>query len=120
MDKRRKTGGRKAGTPNKWTAEREQEIAESGETPLEFSLRVMRDEKQPLELRLQASKAAFPFCHRRLPARTELELINANKEERETLDMSVYSEGELLQLRALLEKGERKALNCSDSKVGGE
>lgn len=42
----RKTGGRQKGTPNKATsaASINAEIAASGELPLEYMLRVMRDE----------------------------------------------------------------------------
>jgi hypothetical protein len=37
-------GGRKPGTPNKVTAELREEIAGTGELPLEYMIRVMRDE----------------------------------------------------------------------------
>ena len=39
-----KTGGRKKGSLNKVTSEMKAAIAASGETPLEYMLRVMRDE----------------------------------------------------------------------------
>lgn len=38
-----KTGGRKRGTPNKVTQEIRDGIASSGERPLEYMIRVMRD-----------------------------------------------------------------------------
>ena len=39
-----KTGGRKKGSLNKVTSEMKAAIAASGETPLEYMLRIMRDE----------------------------------------------------------------------------
>ena len=39
-----KTGGRKKGSVNKVTSEMKAAIAASGETPLEYMLRIMRDE----------------------------------------------------------------------------
>ena len=42
-----KTGGRTAGTLNKRTQEMLDEIASTGETPLQYMLRVMRDPEAP-------------------------------------------------------------------------
>jgi hypothetical protein len=64
----RKTGGRRKGTPNRATAAVAAAVAASGETPLEFMLLVMRDETQPIELRLEAAARAAPFCHPKLSA----------------------------------------------------
>lgn len=62
-----KTGGRKKGTPNKRTQILEQKAAE-GITPLDFLLSVLRNEELPVEIRLDAAKAAAPFIHpRRAP-----------------------------------------------------
>jgi len=77
----RKTGGRKLGTPNKLKPptqkqqvkqriaqaqaamlERTEAIA-AGMLPLEFLLGVMRDESYPPGARIDAAKAALPFCH---------------------------------------------------------
>jgi hypothetical protein len=68
MAKGRKTGGRKKGTPNKATAAKAAEIAATGETPLDFLLRVMRDEDRAFEFRLDAAKAAAPYAHPKLAA----------------------------------------------------
>lgn len=62
----KKTGGRKKGVPNKVTLEREAEIKASGLTPLEYMLRVMRDEKAPEERRDDMAKAAAPYVHPKL------------------------------------------------------
>jgi hypothetical protein len=40
-------------------------LAENGETTCAFALRVMRDVKQPPELRVHAAKLAAPFIHSR-------------------------------------------------------
>ncbi len=61
-----KTGGRRKGTPNRVTARREREIAESGLTPLEYMLGVMRDEKADKEDRQWAATTAAPYVHPRL------------------------------------------------------
>jgi hypothetical protein len=61
-----KTGGRRKGTPNKATAERQEEIAASGLTPLEFMLTEMRNEDNPKDVRMEAAKAAAPYVHPKL------------------------------------------------------
>ena len=63
-----KTGGRKPGSRNKATAERERVLAASGLTPLEYMLKVMRNNRMPPTARLDAAKAAAPFVHPRLSA----------------------------------------------------
>ncbi len=63
-----KVGGRQKGTPNRATAERQRQIAESGMTPLDYLLSVMRDENEPPDARLDAAKAAAPYVHPRLSA----------------------------------------------------
>jgi len=61
-----KTGGRKAGTPNKASAAKAAAIAASGLTPVDYMLSVMRDENAAPEVRLGAARAAAPYVHRRL------------------------------------------------------
>jgi hypothetical protein len=69
--------GRKKGSPNKKTAELQKAVAESGVTPLEFMLDIMRtkpsdDIEDPrllvdlLALRFEAAKAAAPYVHAKL------------------------------------------------------
>ena len=68
-ESRKKTGGRKAGVPNKKSAAIIRKIEESGLTPLDYMLQVMRDEStEPESLRLDAAKSAAPYCHARLTA----------------------------------------------------
>ena len=66
MAKGRKTGGRQKGTPNKRTQEVVAKIEASGLTPLDYMLKVMRDENEVLDVRLDAAKAAAPYVHPRL------------------------------------------------------
>lgn len=66
----RKTGGRKPGTPNRATKAREELIASSGLSPLEYMLTTLRDESQPVNVRLDAAKAAAQYVHPKLSAVT--------------------------------------------------
>lgn len=66
MAKGRKTGGRQKGTPNKRTQDVVAAIEASGLTPLDFMLKVMRDENELPDVRLDAAKAAAPYVHPRL------------------------------------------------------
>lgn len=63
---RKKTGGRKAGVPNKKTQAIQAEVAATGETPLAFLLRIMRDPKKPWDKRIECAKSAAPFVHAKL------------------------------------------------------
>lgn len=71
MAKGIKTGGRVKGTANKSTRERLQALSESGETPLEYMLRVMRDGTIDHERRDKMALAAAAYMHPRL-ASTEI------------------------------------------------
>jgi hypothetical protein len=61
-----KTGGRKKGSLNKVSSEMKAAIAASGETPLEYMLRVMRDTKADTHRRDDMARAAAPYIHPRL------------------------------------------------------
>jgi hypothetical protein len=61
-----KSGGRKKGTPNKATLVRQQELAASGELPLDSMLSVMRDETADVRRRDAMAVAAAPYVHPRL------------------------------------------------------
>jgi len=60
--------GRKAGTPNKATAEQREAVKASGLTPLEYMLQVMRDDAADLARRDDMAKAAAPYVHPKLAA----------------------------------------------------
>jgi hypothetical protein len=68
---KRPGAGRKPGSRNKRTQAIADGIAETGETPLEFMLRVMRDPAVDFPTRADMAKAAAPYVHARL-ASTEL------------------------------------------------
>jgi hypothetical protein len=60
--------GRPVGSPNKASVAREKAITASGLTPLEYMLTTLRDECQPVNVRLDAAKAAAQYVHPRLSA----------------------------------------------------
>ena len=68
---KREGAGRKEGQPNKRTKELQEAVAASGETPLDYMLRVMRDMTQDHERRDDMAKAAAPYVHSKL-ATTEV------------------------------------------------
>jgi hypothetical protein len=55
-------GGRVPGARNKRTTAL-MELAEAGETPCAFALRVMQEERHPIEVRVQAARLAAPYIH---------------------------------------------------------
>ncbi|MDH5640867.1 MAG: hypothetical protein OEY28_06200 [Nitrospira sp.] len=65
---KRQGAGRKKGRQNKASAAQRAAIAASGEVPLNYMLKIMRDEKQPTAIRLEMAKAAAPYCHPKLAA----------------------------------------------------
>lgn len=60
--------GRKPGSPNKKTAEVQKRIAETGITPLDYLLMVMRDPGGEPKERINAAVAAAPYVHAKLSA----------------------------------------------------
>lgn len=65
---KRPGAGRKAGVPNKRTAETQKAVEESGLTPLDYMLSVMRDTGQDEARRLAAANMAAPYVHPKLSA----------------------------------------------------
>lgn len=55
-------GGRIPGARNKRT-QALMALAEEGETPCAFAIRIMRDDSQPPDLRMHAARLAAPFVH---------------------------------------------------------
>jgi hypothetical protein len=58
--------GRPRGSRNKRTRALIEAAQASGQMPLDFLLLIMRNNTKPLERRLEAAKAAAPYCHARL------------------------------------------------------
>ncbi len=74
-------GGRKRGSKNKTTIAREHAAKEGPNkslTPLQHMLKIMRDPKQPQEVRMEMAKAAAPYMHSRLQSTT---VSNPEREE---------------------------------------
>ena len=65
---KRPGAGRKAGAITKRTREIAEGALAEGESPLEYMLRVMRDEAADAERRDDMAKAAAPYSHARLAA----------------------------------------------------
>jgi hypothetical protein len=61
-----KTGGRTAGTLNKRTQDMLDEITSTGETPLQYMLRVMRNPEASPARRDAMAIAAAPYVHSKL------------------------------------------------------
>ncbi len=70
--------GRPAGARNRKTVETQAAIEQSGLTPLEFMIGVMRDKKNDARTRLEAAHHAAPYVHPKLTA-TDLN-VNAKPE----------------------------------------
>lgn len=58
--------GRPPGSRNKRTVAAVERIASEGLTPLEFLTSVYRDLTEEMPRRIDAAKAAAPYCHARL------------------------------------------------------
>ncbi len=65
---RRANAGRKAGVKNRRTVELIAAVEQSGQTPLEYLLCVMRDAQIDPEQRLHAAAVAAPYVHPKLSA----------------------------------------------------
>ena len=58
--------GRPKGAKGKLDSETAKEVRESGVMPVNFLINVMRDKNQSMDMRVEAAKAAAPYCHPRL------------------------------------------------------
>jgi hypothetical protein len=94
--------GRTRGTPNKRSvalAQASETGILAGLTPLAFLLEIIRDPARDLRLRLDAAKAALPYCHQRLVAAEDVnrsELDDPEKsaaQHREELDKMLAEMG---------------------------
>lgn len=63
---KRDGAGRKAGSPNIKTAETAALIEESGLTPLEYMLTILRNEEAAVKDRMWAAEKAAPYVHAKL------------------------------------------------------
>lgn len=60
--------GRKKGSRNKITQESIDQAKKYGITPLEYLMKIMTDESQPDDVRIECAKAAAPYVHPKLSA----------------------------------------------------
>ena len=65
---KRPGAGRKPGSVTKKTREIADAAIREGLTPLEYMLKLMRDESQETDVRFEAAKASAPYVHPRLSA----------------------------------------------------
>jgi hypothetical protein len=66
----RERAGRPKGSKNKKRTAELAALAESGESPRDYLLNIMRDPSQPADRRDRAAVAAAPYVHPRLAAET--------------------------------------------------
>jgi hypothetical protein len=105
---RREGAGRKPGSVSKLDGEARRRAMEGGMMPLDYLLGIMRDENQDARWRLDAAKAAGPYCHARLSS-TELSGPNGDAVKVQTtqkLDISDLNDEEL----DILERALRKTI----------
>jgi hypothetical protein len=103
---RREGAGRKPGSVSKLDAEARRKAMEGGMMPLDYLLGIMRDQDQDARWRLDAAKAAAPYCHARLSS-TELSGPNGSAVKVQTtrkLDISDLDDEELDMLERALQK----------------
>lgn len=62
--------GRPKGVPNKRTLEFQKKVEDSGLTPVEFLLQIMRDEDEELPVRMSAAEKVAPYVHAKLSSVT--------------------------------------------------
>jgi hypothetical protein len=64
----RSGAGRPKGAASRFNDEARAKAAAEGITPLEYMLKLLRDERQSQEVRIDVAKAAAPYLHARLAA----------------------------------------------------
>ena len=75
----RQGAGRKKGLSTKLNEEARKKAAESGIMPLDYMLKMLRNEALPAEDRFEAAKAAAPYVHAKLSSveqKTEVTMSN--------------------------------------------
>jgi len=113
----RKTGGRTKGTPNRATARRESEIAQSGITPLQYMLKVMRDEEADKERRDDMAKAAAPYVH---PKLASMQHTGKGGGPIQTVNLTDLTQDDLERLESLFGNLAHSASDDAEDDTGGE
>jgi hypothetical protein len=83
---RRPNAGRKPGIGNKSNEEARRLAAETGETPLAYMLRIMRDDNTEPQRRDDMAKAAAPYVHAKLASVEHSGKIDLRKSDEVTDD----------------------------------
>lgn len=73
---KRSGSGRKKGGVNQLRAEAARAVVWEGRTPAEFFQEIMEDVNQPMQLRLDAAKAATPLVHRKQPEAVDVAMTS--------------------------------------------
>lgn len=90
--------GRRKGVPNKATQERQKRVAATGITPLDYMLKVMRDDKADVSRRDDMAKAAAPYVH---PKLASMQHSGPNGGPIQTVDLTNVDDEDLERLEAL-------------------
>lgn len=90
--------GRKRGAPNKASAERQAKVAATGDTPLEYMLKVVRNPKADASRRDDMAKAAAPYVH---PKLASMQHTGRNGGPIQTVDLAKLSGDELDHLESI-------------------
>jgi len=64
---KRPGAGRKPGSKDRYNREEIEKARAEGIMPLDYLLEVVRDKKAKKRDRMDAAKAAAPYCHKRMP-----------------------------------------------------
>jgi len=62
----REGAGRKPGAATKLNQDARQQALEGGISPLDYMLKILRDEALPQDVRMDAAKASAPYVHAKL------------------------------------------------------
>jgi hypothetical protein len=93
---KRRGAGRKLGAVTRITAQARKRALESGISPLDYMLKVMRNAKAETKRRDDMAKAAAPFCHTRA-----IEHSGPNRGPITTLDLSKATDEQISALEAI-------------------
>ncbi|WP_117196403.1 hypothetical protein [Rhizobium terrae] len=113
----REGAGRKRGAPNKATQERQRKVAESGITPLDYMLQVMRDSKADSGRRDEMAKAAAPYVH---PKLASMQHTGRGGGPIQTVDLTQMSDDDLARLEAIFGPLAGTAGDDDEGDTGGE
>ena len=95
---KREGAGRPAGAVTRRTREAAEAASESGLTPLEYMLSILRDETQDQERRMWAAEKAAPYVHAKLAS---VEVAGPDGGPIKTLDLSKLSDEALAEMMAV-------------------